>query len=255
MPLGLLLLAAAGGLVGILRRTANILVLMSWVLVLFAAANSHAIGMTPLFSNLVVIISLYLPASTLIGYLVSELARVVVRLGPERHRLLAIIRWGVLIACLLIAVMGVRYTDRLISQPNAFVREPDLDAIQWIRSNVSEDALFHINTHFWTPLVAHGLDAGYWLPFLAQREVTIPLEPYASDGSSEYIAFVNRRARELIEADTPEQLWQVMKKYNVSHIYLGSRPANLQADFFLSDPDDFRLLYSENGVLVFEALY
>jgi len=90
---------------------------------------------------------------------------------------------------------------------------------------------------------------------LAQREVTVPLEPYASDGSPEYMAFVNRRARDLLEADTPEQLWQTMRNYDVTHVYLGNRPANRRADFFLDDPAHFRMLHSENGVWIFEAVH
>lgn len=255
MPLGLWLLAAAGGMVAVLKRNANLLLLIGWWAVLFAAANTHVMGMTPLFSNLVLSISLYLPAGTLIGYLASELTSLAVRIGHGRRHLLPVMRWGTIIACVVISVAGVRYATGLIRAENAFVRSADLDAVQWIQQNVSEEALFHIRTHFWTPLVAHGLDAGYWLPYLAQREVTVPLEPYASDGSPDYMAFVNRRARDLVEADTPEQLWQTMTNYDVTHVYLGNRPANRRADFFLGDPAHFRLLHSENGVWIFEAVH
>ena len=238
-----------------LKRNDNLLLLIGWWAVLFAAANTHVMGMTPLFSNLVLRISLYLPAGTLIGYLASELTSLAVHVAHGRRHLLPIMRWGTIIACVAISVAGVRYTTGLIRAENAFVRSADLDAVQWIQQNVSEEALFHIRTNFWTPLVAHGLDAGYWLPYLAQREVTVPLEPYASDGSPEYMAFVNRRARDLVEADTPEQLWQRMTNYDVTHVYLGNRPANRRADFFLGDPAHFRLLHSQNGVWIFEAVH
>jgi hypothetical protein len=254
MPWGLLLLATSGAVLGIAKKNRSVCLLVVWMLTLFAAANTHLIGITPLFSNLVASISLYLPLATLIGYLVAWLAEWADRFAREhtsRHRLL---RPSAAVALVLISLAGVPSTAGLFEPSARFVLPADLDAMEWIEQHVPQDALFHIGTHFWTPLLAHGIDAGYWIPYLAHRETTIPVETYATDGSAEYMELVNRRARDLLDATTPETLWQVMRRYNVTHFYLGSRPTNFSPEFFLEDPARFRPLYSANGVWIFETV-
>ena len=113
--------------------------------------------------------------------------------------------------------------------------------------------LFYIKAHFWTPGVAHGLDGGYWIPYLTGRETIIPPQVYASDGSPEYASFINRRIRALMEAGTPDQLWQVMKEYHITHIYIGSRPTDLLPEPFLEDPAHFGLVYNDDAVWIFQV--
>jgi hypothetical protein len=254
MPLGLLLLAAAGAVLGILKRNRNVLLLVVWMLALFAAANTHRIGITPLFSNLVASIILYLPLASLVGYLVAHMAKWSAIIASGHPPLQRLLRWGTATGLVLVGLAGVPYTTKLIEPSASFVRPADLDAMEWIEQHVPQDVLFHIGTHFWTPLLAHGIDAGYWIPYLAHRETTIPVETYVTDGSTEFMELVNRRARDLLAASTPEMLWQVMRQYNVTHLYLGSRPTNLNPEFFLEDPARFRPLYSANGVWIFERV-
>jgi len=254
MPLGLLLLAICGAVLGITKKNRNVLLLVAWMLALFAAANTHLIGITPLFSNLVASISLYLPLATLVGYLAAWLAERADRFACRHtswHRLL---RPSATIALVLISLPGVPFTAGLFEPSARFVLPADLEAMEWIEQHVPQDALFHIGTHFWTPILAHGIDAGYWIPYLAHRETTIPVETYATDGTAEYMELVNRRARDLLDATTPEALWQVMRRYNVTHFYIGSRPTNISPEFFLQDPARFRPLYSANGAWIFETV-
>jgi hypothetical protein len=254
MPTGLLVLAAAGGLLGIIRRNASVIVLMAWVLALFAAANTHLIGILPQFSSLVVSISLYLPGATLVGYLAGELAGIARKAGKGQRRTVHVLRWGVPLLFVLICFAGVRRTTGLLDLSSGFVRNADLDAMRWIETNTPENALFHISTHFWTPVVAHGLDAGYWIPLLANRQATLPVQTYASDGSPEYRELVNQRARRLHTSETPEQLWETMGEYDVTHVYIGKRPTGLKPEFFLGDASHFQVLYSRDGVWVFETV-
>lgn len=255
LPLGLLILATSGGFLGILRKNRNILLLTLWMLALFAAANTHLIGITPLFSNLVASISLYLPLSALVGYLVDQLVGAAIHFYGGRPLVLRLIHWGTATCLILIGLAGVPYTARLIKPSLSFVRPADLEAMEWIEQNIPQDALFHIGTHFWTPVVAHGLDAGYWMPFLAHRQTTIPVQLYSSDGSPQYRQFINSRARDLLEVETSEKLWEMMREYDITHVYLGARPANLRPEFFLDDPVHFEPLYSKDGVWVFETVH
>ncbi len=252
-PIGIWLLAGTGALVGVARRNAGILMLIVWALLVFVGANTHVVGILPMYSSLVASISLYLPTATLVGYLAGELAALVRRVG-EWHRFPSrALEWCVAIGVVAVCMAGMHRTVELIDLSSGFVRDADLEAMRWIERNTPEDALFHISTHFWTPVVAHGLDAGYWIPLLAHREATVPLQTYASDASPEYRELVNRRARDLLAAETPERLSQTMAEYGVTHVYVGNRPTDLEPNFLLGDPSHFRVVYSEDGAWVFEA--
>jgi hypothetical protein len=250
----LLLPAVAGGILGIYRRQEWIVLLVIWVMLMFAAANSYLINFPPLVSNTIVIILLYLPAAVLIGYLVSLLGRWIAHLLRERKGWRRFLQWGVVTVFLLIGLLGAVYTARLVEPQNGFVRPEDLQAMAWIRTHVPRDATFYVSTHFWTPVVAHGLDAGYWIPLLAERQTILPPEPYGSDGSAAYMQVVNQRARALLEASTPQDLWERMQEYGVTHVYVGKRDTYLNADFFLQAPAYFQPLYSVDGVWVFETV-
>lgn len=249
----LLALAVAGGVLGIVNSDPNIWVLLLWFLSLLAVANLPSIGIVPPFSNLVVSLITYIPGATLIGYLAANLRTFSARFLHSRRLLTRILRAAAVAGTALICLGGVKYTVQLIRPQNGFVGQADLDAMDWIQESTPDDALFYIGTHFWTPMVAHGVDAGYWIPWLSERETVLPPQVYASDGTPEYIEFINQRARELSDARTSEQLWEVMMQYDVTHVYVGSRPTDLRADFLLADPVRFRPVYSEGGAWVFEV--
>ena len=251
--LDLWILAGAGASWGLIRRDKSVWLLLLWTLCLLIAANVNLIGITPLFSTLIVIIWLYLPISLLIGYLFSRaylLVKTRTTIGVRNYPALISVA---VVGLSLLGIAQVRYIAGLTEPQNGFVREADLKAMRWIDRYVPADALFDIKAFFWTPLVAHGLDAGYWLPLLVRRETIIPPEPYAGDGSSDYIAYVNSRIRALNDLSDPAHLWNAMKGYGVTHIYVGSRPTDWDPEFLLQDPKHFELLYAEEGVWVFKA--
>lgn len=249
-----LALAAVGGLWGALKQRFHIYLLLLWIVSLFLAANTHLVGLMPLFPSDVVIILIYLPAAVLIGYLASEWIKLGIALCRKyANQVLCKLRWGVSVILILISLYGMYYTMNLIAPQNSFVRAEDLVAMRWIEQNVSEDALFYINTHFWTPAVAHGLDAGYWIPFLTGRQTVIPPETYASDGSESYMKLVNERAYALVKSNTPEQLWSVMRVFDVTHVYIGKREVYLTPSFFVDTNEYFHKLYEQDGVWIFEV--
>ena len=113
------------------------------------------------------------------------------RIGEGHRRSPRVVRWRKAIGAVLVCLAGVRRTAELRDLSSGFVRAADIDAMQWINRNVAHRAPCHISTHFWTPIVAHGLDTGYWIPLLAYRQTTLPVKTCASDGSLEYMELVN----------------------------------------------------------------
>jgi hypothetical protein len=226
-----------------------------WFLLLFGAANTYLIGMTPFFSSLIVAIFLYLPGAVLVGYGIDQFAGVVTQrlsLSSPRAKLVGSAALVILLASA--GLVGMVYTSKVIEPDNGFVRPADLKAMEWIRENTPRDARFSIAIHFWTPVVAHGLDGGYWIPFLADRQTTIPPEVYSSDGSSALIASTNQLLVALAQVTAAPQMWQLLRQHQVTHVYLGNRPTYLQPEFFDADPAHFKLLYTGDHVWIYAVL-
>jgi hypothetical protein len=244
-------MAALGALWGLWRRQRMVAALLLWVAALFAGANLHLINFTPLYSNTIVILALYLPVSALCGYLIGNLADWITLRFDMQEKFSWQWAVGLWIVTLCFGLYGVQRDLGIVEPDNGFVRSGDLAAMEWIRQEIAADALFYIATTFWTPTVAHGLDGGYYLPLLAARQTIMPLQNYASDGTLDYRQVVNQRLRDLAAAAEPQALAQRMRDYEVSHVYIGERPTDVNPQLFLDDPADFELLYDEGGVFVF----
>ena len=249
------IISAIGAVWGLMKKEESVWLIIVWVLCLLAAANLYLARIPPLFSNLIVMIYVYLPVAVLIGYLASQLIDLGARLACKYLQITKLPNWIAVAGLVLIGVVGVRLTTGLIRPQDGFVRPADAEAMQWISENVPDNALFYVKTHFWTPKVAHGLDAGYWIPLLAHRQTILPPQTYGSDGSAEYAGFINQRAYELaLNGKTPDQVWQAIMKYGITHIYIGSRQTDLQPSVFLSYPTHLRVIYSRGGVWILEVV-
>ena len=250
----MLFLAAAGILIGAKRRDRNTLILALGTITLLALSFTNTIGFTPLFSALIVAIWMYLPLGLLSAYSIETMyawlsVRWIVASLNRRYLLIPIVP-----ILILAYVTGARSVKEITLPENGFVRDEDLLAMSWIRENTEHDALFYVSTHFWTPIVAHGLDAGYWIPYLADRQTTLPPQMYASDGSAEYMAMINTRARELIHASSISDAHNLMVNYGITHVYIGNRPSSLSAQEFLQHADLFELLYNDGQVWIFRVI-
>jgi len=50
--------------------------------------------------------------------------------------------------------------------------DADKTAMEWIKANTNQEAVFGVNTNFLNPTMPYGTDAGYWLPVYAERQTT-----------------------------------------------------------------------------------
>ena len=248
-------LAGLGAIWGLWKRNAMAIAVLLWAISIFAAANLNLINFTPLYSNLIVIIAIYLPLAVLCGYLIGEMVKWIGSRVDFTNRIkngrYPFVTAGLLVALLGIGVGSVQRDLRLVAPENIFLRTEDVAAIDWIQQEIPQDALFYVATSFWMPIVAHGLDAGYFLPLVAGRQTIIPLQNYSSDGTLEYRNFINQRLLDLGAATDAQTLWQTMRAYDITHIYIGKRPTDLSPQLFWDDPAHFELLYDKDGVWIF----
>ena len=247
----ILLLAGAGIIIGCIQRDHTTLILILGTLILLALSSTNTIGITPLFSTLIVIIWIYLPLGLLSAYSLESIyswisARWAATNLPNRYLFLPLA-----LILLLASTVGLFSVKDITLPENGFVRDEDMLAMTWIRENTKPNALFHISTRFWTPIVAHGLDAGYWIPYLADRQTTLPPQNYASDGDKDFMALVNERARALSQAKAIENLYSALIDYDVNYVYIGERPAYLQGEQFAEFPSLFDLRYHHGNVWIF----
>ncbi len=248
---GWLLILAAGAVVwGLATRRRAVWVLLIWVAAVLAGANLHRIGYTPLYPSGVAILAFYLPAAALAG-------DALVRVFDMARR-----RWGLrpvgagvwLAGLALVGAVSLPGQLKIVARDTGFVWPADVPALAWVKVETPADALFYIATTFWTPVVAHGLDAGYYLPLLAGRQTIMPLQNYWPDGPAEESALINQRARDLAAAQDPDALWTRLRDYGVTHVYIGARPTQLDPQFFLARPDLYAQLYAVDGVYVFAVV-
>jgi hypothetical protein len=248
---GWLLVLAAGALVwGLATRRREVWVLLIWVAAMAAGANLHRIGLTPLYPIGVAQIAFYLPVAAVVGAAFTHGLDLAAASGRGRP-----IPAGLWLAGLaLVGALSLPSQLNIVARDTGFVWPADVPALAWVKREIPADALFYIASMFWTPSVAHGLDAGYYLPLLAGRQTVVPLQNYASDAPAEEAAFINRRLRDLTAAQDPESLWAGLRRYGVTHVYIGARPTQLDPQFFLSRPDLFSSIYATDGVYIFAVV-
>jgi hypothetical protein len=246
----ILAIAAVAAIIGLIRRNVFTAILLLWALLLVGVGNLYLLEVPALnFTNLgAVLIMLYIPISIIIGVGLEEGLQWIPKayLGLARTMILGL---------LVVAAFMATYLRATMVEPfRHFVTEHDLAAMEWIEENTPPDAVFAINTSHWLPNFYHGTDAGYWIPYLAQRGIVTT--SMLSDGlSREYWQLVLERASaaEALESDLSELA--TLYDLGVEYIYIGAigdfSGPGLEVDF-LRQSDAVRLLYQEGDVTVLQ---
>jgi hypothetical protein len=260
VPIYLCVLSVIALARGVVKRHWQVLVLGLWtiLLALLVAARLIRLPGAGHMQSFAILIALYIPVGIMVGWLVAWLLTT------------AIQRWkkmrvqGVAAAILLIAVLGFRQRAAVVNPAYALVNRSDEVAMEWIRANVPSDAVFLVNGFLiYGGAYAAGSDAGWWIPYLARRDNTMPPQ-YALLNERETIAGYGRAVVQLVsELDenspvTPEGLAKLCQ-FGVTHIYVGQgqgkvaleplNPYLVPAD--LRSSPYFDLVYHEDRVWIF----
>jgi len=246
-------LAALGVALWIKRSLA--LDLLFWAAAVFIVTNPDLLGLpgAGYVSNILVMISLYIPISILLGWAAGTLLGGLKAWRPGR-----ILRAGGL-AVLLIA--GVRTQLRVIDPFFQMVTPADLSAFSWIRRKAPPDALFLVNA-FIVPnsISVVGSDAGWFLPLYTARRITLPpllyfqekLQPPLTPSS---IVEFTRDVKNSMGA--PSALREVLQRAGVTHVFLGEKRGRvgyeteeLIPEAWLWTNRDFSLLYERGSAQI-----
>lgn len=250
----------AGGALawGLARRARGLAAVGAWCGLALLASNPGWLGLpgTGVLNNFTVLIAAYIPAGLLIGWLAGriDLRIAIIRQGKLVMRLAGTAAAG-------LALWGAATQAGIVTPAgHALVTRPDVQAAQWMRANLPEEAVILVNAFpaggGWT---AAGSDAGWWLPLLAGRSVTLPPFIYISETAeqADYRERVAALAVALAAGVTRPDTLALLRAEGVTHVYIGqlqgrvnyAGPA-LDAAAMLASPD-FELLYHEDGAWVF----
>jgi hypothetical protein len=141
-----------------------------------------------------------------------------------QHRLL---RGGGLTLLALGVAIGLFHLPSLLQADESLLLRPGvLVALEWIADNTPEDSLIltsAIELH-WSPGWIVGADAGYWLPLLAHRSVTVPPMLYPLEWGDPSILLARLEASRRLPASIERgnsPVSQLLSEYGVTQILTG----------------------------------
>jgi hypothetical protein len=205
-----------------------------------------------LITNEVVIISLFLPFSLLIGGAFSGLARQLAAVHSRRPAA----QWYAVLSIVLVlsAGWGYRRIQHLVLQENLVLASAaDRLAIDWIAANTRREARFLTNARPWLPAADMGSDAGWWILPLTGRWVSTPPVVFTY-GPPAYQQAVRATTSAIInhQPGREQAIHELIAREDITHIYLGSRGGPLTAELF-NNREDFALLYERAGVRIYRV--
>jgi hypothetical protein len=253
LPPYLLWTALAGLALGLWRRQRAACLMLLWVAGVFVAANPYWLGLpgTGEVSNHAVLIGLYIPLSVCIGLMGAAILDILPRLVPFGRAMMAAV-------VVLAGLWGAREVGGIVNPYFALVKQEDLPALAWIKSNTSADARFLVNSEpAYGGGAEVGTDAGWWLPLLAGRQATLPPLLYGNEQAESpgYAAGVHRLAQTVRDgpADSPAVL-QALRAAGVSHVFVGGRGGYLKPQELAALPA-YEAVYQQDGAWVFRINY
>jgi hypothetical protein len=260
MPVQMLGAIGVGFIFSLVRKRTLAFFIGLWVGALFFLANPDLLTLPGkgVVDNFAVLISLYIPASIMVGYGVISVVQYG-RLYWQRTP------WAVGLLVIGVSLWAARVHIHMVD-PAAFmlVTSTDEQAMAWIEANTPPDARFLINGVFvYGGSGVVGSDAGWWIPLLAGRENTIPPLTYVSEMpfSPDYPRQVHSLMAELQDSDlsTTEGL-ALLKENRITHIYIGQREGRvwnpgaplLSVETLFAAPY-YEPVYHEDQVWIFEV--
>jgi hypothetical protein len=261
---------------GFKRRDRGIILLVLWWIMILIATNPQWLGLpgSGAITNFAVFISLFIPASVLIGSGFSwAIARFIKIKHPHEKnipprtslpRIKNILEFSLLILLLIFCLWGVgqRLSD---VQPYQFamVTRPDRNAFKWLISSTTSDTRLLVNSFpAYGGYAIAGSDGGWWIPLLTSRHTNLPPLNYSFEQGPwpGYREWVNELTFEIFDKgiDDPDVL-AMLSDRDISHVYIGQRHGTVGFDGQqILDPetllrsDHYQPIYHVDRVWIFE---
>jgi len=272
LPVGIWLFMLLGIGWGLVRRDRGIiLVSIWWVLILFVT-NPNWVNLpgAGIITNFTTLIAVYIPASIIVGSTAGWLLNSIQ--GYSSHvdsaqRKMARHNYSPMIYLAVIVSLGIwgawlRLSDLRLTT-YALVTRPDLRAATWIQENTPVKAKILVNSFLaYGGYVAVGSDAGWWLPIIAERAITIPpinlgFEEGPFEGYRDWINSLTSAIRTKGIGD--QGVLKMLEERGVTHIFIGQQQGHVNNPGIVLDPNmistlpQFTQVYHEDRVWVFKV--
>lgn len=243
----LALLAVACGVLALFSKKTRAFSVITfvWILLLAGMGFLYKLPIAKLaFTNMTgIMILAYLPAGLLIGLGLEALLGLLKDFRPM----------GELALILCLIVLCVPAAEKRVSEVELwrqFISPADVTAMDWLRDNTPQDAVFAVNTYRWFSTAVHGSDAGYYLPYFADRHTTTGL--MISNLGPDHAHLLKLSAEVMQLYEDPASVSRLCAQ-GVSYLYSGAKAPFTGQDFDLDAllaQKGVRLLYDREGVQV-----
>jgi len=246
----LIVVMGMGSLLALLRSKTRLIGIFTiiWVAFLVLFANAYRLNIYVLaFTNVTaIVLAFYLPISIGAGLLVESLASFI----PEKAY--TKVENLVMILTIAAAVLFVPVRIRDFELERAFMTPEDQVAMEWVRTNIPEDAVFGVNLNFINPAMPFGTDAGYWLPYYGNRKTTTLTLISGLDEKDQ--DFLNKAHISGVIYEDPVNL-QVLCDYGITHLYSGVKQPMGSPDFAenIAGNPGANLIYDLDGVEIYQT--
>lgn len=252
------LFTVLGLLLGLLFKKTRTMALLTiaWVATLLIEGNFHKFNIPKLaFVNMTgVMIIAYLPGAVGFGLLFETLKESTSRLvgsNPARRNIQPILYWVIAF----IAILFISDRINTIEPFRHFMSDDDRQAMVWIKENTPPDSIIAINTQYWAGGAFHGTDAGYWIPYFAERDTTT--RTMMSVDAPDYASVIQRNALvyALYFANDEIVDTQALCDMDVTYLYSAKNTPFTNMDFnieALKASPGVQLIYDQNGIQIFD---
>jgi len=242
-------LSVVAVVIGIIKKDRIIAVTAIWGVVLAMVTQPGISGYT--IDPVTMIISSYVPITILIGLGLSNL-QILRSTNPN-----GLVANGIILLILLVGlVSGVSRWKAFEFPKHTYITPEDLEAASWIKRNTDPESLFMINT-FQFQINEHliiGLDGGYWLPVIAERQTVVPpmvsqIEKLNNPEAINAAMLFHKFQGEL----TGKDVFSKLLENGIDYVYIGTRGGIIK-DNNLRDSKSFALVYDNNSVSIYKIV-
>lgn len=220
-----------------------------WILCLIGFSQLYRLNIYVIaFTNITaILLILYLPIGIGSGILWNSLFE------EADFRILRQLRAVAIVLLVLTGVITYYFRTMDFEPHRAFMTDSDKTAMEWIKANTNQDAVFGVNTNFLNPTMPYGTDAGYWLPVYAERQTTALT--LLSSLSDDY-QFNLDRSKTIPEFYKTGNLAPLCD-YGIDYLYSGVKDPLGSKDLTkiqnLLDNENHQLIYDKDGVQIFKV--
>ena len=221
------------------------MIVLVWILCLIGFSQLYRLNIYVIaFTNITaILLILYLPIGIGWGIIWNTLFE------KKDSGIVTQMRTIAIVFLVLTGVVTYYFRIKDFEPQRAFMTDADKAAMEWIKANTNQEAVFGVNTNFLNPTMPYGTDAGYWLPVYAERQTTALT--LLSSLSDDY-QFELERAKAISEFYKTGDI-SLLCDYGIDYLYSGAKDPLGSADIIekIGTQSGVSLIYDRDRVKIY----